>query len=107
MMQLFGSNTEVVDFLYYLQLHLVELILHLHKVRWRICRESLGHWRWDWPSETEPETNLPCTGRDCVIRLLRRDIALMNLLVKIAEEIAPTSSKTNPEWSKLEYTGSR
>jgi hypothetical protein len=106
MMQLFGSDTEVVNFLHYLQLHLVKLILHLHKVRWCDCRDSLGNWRWDWSSETEPETNLPCTRRVCIIRLLRGGIALMNLLVKIAEEITPTCSKTNPEWSKLEYTGS-
>src|SRR5690348_9785951 len=98
-MKLVRSDTQRFNFLDNLLLHLLQLGLHVGYVRGRVGN-SLRRWYRERPSKSKPEANLPGIRGVDVVGLGYWCIALMDLLVKIVEEVTPARAETNPKGSK-------
>jgi hypothetical protein len=111
MAQLLCCNTQRVHFLRYLLLDLLQLGMDGGRVRPCGLRRILhGGWSlsWNWwtATKSKPETNLPRTRWIGIRGRWQWSIALVNLLMKIVEQITTNGAKANSERTELKYSGS-
>ena len=99
-MELVRSDTQIVDFLYDLLLHVLQLALHIGHVR-RRHGHSLRRCHRGRPSKPKTKTNLPGVWNIDIIGLLYGCMALVNLLMEVLEKVTSSRPKSNSERSKL------